>query len=128
MNELASGKFKGEDIKNDHATKKFFTKLAKKQEDLALSTTAEDICKIKLQALVRKLSCDLKDDTFDEATVNTIEMVRNVTDVRKFALEVKKHGAVKTGHKFGNLFLSSVRQLTGSVDNIPDIEIKENFN
>ena len=54
-------------------------------------------------------------------------MVRNVSDVKLFALEVKKHGAVQIGHKLGNRFLSSVRKITGSVDEIPDDEIKENF-
>ena len=69
----------------------------------------------------------MRNEAFEQPTVDTINMVRNVSDVKLFALEVKKHGAVQIGHKLGNRFLSSVRKITGSVDEIPDDEIKENF-
>ena len=103
------------------------TKLAKKQNDLALSTSAKDICKTKLRTLVNRLSSDLKNDSFDEPAVNIIEMVRNVSDLKQFALEVKKYGAIQAGHRLSSKFLLSVREITGSVDEIPDEEIRENF-
>ena len=56
-----------------------------------------------------------------------IEMTRNVANVKKFAMDVKKEGAIQIGLKLGILFLSSGRSVTGSVDEIPDSEIKENF-
>ena len=42
-------------------------------------------------------------------------------------MEVRKDGAVKTGHKLVNKFVTSVRKITSSVDEIPDDELKENF-
>ena len=41
LKELETGKFKGIDIKKEHESKAYFTKLAKKQSDLALFTSAE---------------------------------------------------------------------------------------
>ena len=73
------------------------------------------------------MSNDLKKDTFDEQTVDTIELVRNVCDVKSFALEVRKCGAVQAGHKLVTKFLSSTRKLTSSLEDIPDHEVKENF-
>ena len=69
----------------------------------------------------------MKNDTFDEPAVNIIEMVRNVSDLKQFALEVKKHGAVQAGHRLSGKFLLSVREITGSVNDIPGEEIKDNF-
>ena len=127
LKELEAGKFKGIDIVKDHEGVAYFTKLAKRNNDLSISTSALDISKTKLLTLVKKLSVDLKKDTFEEPTVKTIEMTRNISDLRMFALEVRKDGAVKTGHKLGNKFVNSVRKITASVDEIPDDELKENF-
>ena len=44
-----------------------------------------------------------------------------------FAMEVRKDGAVKTGHQLMNKFVTSVKKITSSVDEIPDDELKENF-
>ena len=125
--ELENGKFRGIDIKRDHESKAYFTKLTKNKQDIALSTSAVDITKTKMKTFVKRLSNDLKKDTFDEQTVDTIELVRNVCDVKSLALEVRKCGAVQAGHKLVTKFLSSTRKLTNSLEAIPDNEVKENF-
>ena len=40
---------------------------------------------------------------------------------------MRKHGAVETSHRIGEIFLKSSRKITGTLDDIPDMEIKENF-
>ena len=127
LESLKLGKFMGVDIMNEHETKAYFTKLARKESDLTLSTKAADITRTKLESLVKRLSTDLKKDTFEKATVECIEIIRNVSDVRSFAIEVRKHGAVQTSHRIGQQFLESSRKISGTLDDIPDIEIKENF-
>ena len=127
LTSLEAGKFKGIDITKDHESNAYFTKLAKKHNDLSISTSAVDICKTKLLTLAKRLSVDLKSGVFEEPTVKTIEMIRNISDLRMFSLEVKRNGSVKTGHKLGNKFFTLVRKITASMDEIPDNEIKENF-
>ena len=82
LTELEKGKFKDIDIKRDHESKAYFTKLAKKQNDLALSTSVIAITKTKMETLVKILSNDLKKDTFEDETFKTIELTRNVCDVK----------------------------------------------
>ena len=94
LESLKLGKFMGVDIINEHETKAYFTKLARKESDLALSTKAVDITRAKLESLVKRLSTDLKEDTFEKDTVECIEMIRNVSDVKSFAIKVRKIGAV----------------------------------
>ena len=62
-----------------------------------------------------------------KATVECIEIIRNVSDVKSFAIQVRKHGAVQTSHRIGEKFMEYARKITGTLDDIPDVEIKENF-
>ena len=80
-----------------------------------------------METFVKRLSNDLKKDTFDERTIDTMELTRKICDIRSFAIEVRKCGAVQAGHKLVTKFLSSTRKLTSSMDDIPDHEVKENF-
>ena len=66
--ELEAGKFKGIDIVKDHEGMAYFTKLAKRNNDLTISTIDLDISKTKLLTLVKKLSVELKKDTFEKPT------------------------------------------------------------
>ena len=124
---LKNSKFKGVAVKKDFEGKAFFTKLARRQQELNLMTSPADITKSHLEIFLGRLSSDIRSGAFEQKTVEMIEMTRNVANVKKFAMDVKKEGAIQTGLKLGSLFLSSVRSVTGSVDEIPDSEIKENF-
>ena len=73
------------------------------------------------------MSSDLKKDTFDEQTVAAMELTRNVCDIKSFAIEIRKCGAVQAVHKLVTKFLNSTRKLTSSLEDIPDHEVKENF-
>ena len=108
------------DITSDHKTKAYFTKLAKNESDLALATTTADIASSQMETLVKRLSCDLKEDTCEQSTKDTTKDIRNVSDIKSFAIEVKKCGAVQTSHKFGEQFLKSARKLTDTTEKIPD--------
>ena len=86
--------------KNDYKTKSYITKSTKKHNDLEGYTSVENVCKSNLYSIVSRLSRQLKHGTFEDSTVSTIEKIRHVSDLRKFALELKRHGAIQTGHKF----------------------------
>ena len=127
LEELKSSKFRRVEIKNDFEAKGFFTKLARRERDLNLLTNPAEITKVNLEIFVKRLSKDIRSEVFEEKTVEMIENTRNVADVKKFALLVKKQGAIQTGLKIGNAFVISSRKITGSVDEISDVEIKDNF-
>ena len=56
-----------------------------------------------------------------------IEATRNVSDIRSLLLDIRKVGAIQVGHKVGDHFVKSAKQLTDSVSFIEDSEIEENF-
>jgi hypothetical protein len=120
-------KFKGVVVKNDYESKAYNTKLARRNEQLVLATKVEDVTKTNLVALSRRIGSDLKKDTFDEESIKVIEIIRKVCDVKSFALAVKKNGSIQTAHQIGIEFQESSKKLTSTLDEIPDVEIKENF-
>ena len=50
-----------------------------------------------------------------------------MADVKSLAVEVKDHGFIHTAHKLGIMFVDSARKITNTINDIPDIELKENF-
>ena len=124
---LKSDKFRGVDIKNEHEKKAYYTKLTKKHDELGLSTRADEITAAKLEELVKRLSNDLRNETFEESTIECIDTIRKICDVKTFAVQVKKYGAVQSSHRLGAEFLKASRQVTGTLDDISDVEIRENF-
>ena len=127
LEELKVNKFRGVEIANDFESKAFSTKLAKKQNEINLQTSPESLVKTCIEQLVKRLDSDIRSETFEAKTVEIIEMTRNVVDVGRFAILVKDHGAVQTSLKIGGTFVSSVRAITSSVQDISDSDIKENF-
>ena len=61
----------------------------------------------------------------DEKSKEVIEATRNVSDIRSLLLDIRRVGAIQVGHKVGDHFVKSAKQLTDSVSFTEDIE--ENF-
>ena len=59
------------------------------QNNLALSTKAEDIIRRKMENLVKRLSCDIMKEAFEDHAVECIETTRNVCDAKSFAVQVR---------------------------------------
>ena len=55
----------------------------------------------------------------------TIELIRELSDLRELAAKVREHGAVSVGLMLGENFVVNVRKLTNSVDHIPTEALKE---
>ena len=70
---------------------------------------------------------DIESQIFDAKSKEVIEATRNVSDIRSFLLDIRKMGAVKKGHKLGEHFVKSARELTDSISFIEDSEIKGIF-
>ena len=49
----------------------------------------------------------------------TIELIRELSDLRELAAKVREHGPVSVGLMLGENFVLNVRKLTNSVDHIP---------
>ena len=127
LESLKTDKFMGVVVKPDYESKAYNTKLTKKKNNLELATKVEDVTRSNLSVLVKRLGSDLKNDTFEKDAVEAIELSRNVCDLRKFAVEVRKKGSVQTSHILGGVFKDSAKKLTTTLDEIPDAEMKENF-
>ena len=128
LEELGSNDaFKGVVIKAEHETKSFNTRLAKRSNDIVLATKADEIVKTNLVCLVTRLELDLRKDTFEKETVDVIELIRNVTDIKALSVEVRAKGYIHTAHMLGFKFTDSAKKITNTIKDIPDIEVKENF-
>ena len=57
-----------------------------------------------------------------------IERVRFLTDLRSLSREVMDKGHVYVGATRAEMFLKHTRKITATPDEIPDNEIKENYN
>ena len=66
---------------------------------------------------------DLKSEVFEDKTVEMIENIRIVCDLKTLLINVKKKGAVIIGYENGPKFLNAVRSLTGTLKNISDDDL-----
>ena len=94
------------------------------QERENAETVSERVTE-KMESLARKLKRDLHEGMFTKEVSDTIEMIREITDLKELAEKVKTHGAVSVGLMFGESFVVNMKKLTNSVDNIPNEELKE---
>ena len=84
---------------------------------------AEDNIKI----LITRLEKDLRKGVFPNETIELIEKIRFITDLRSLAKEVLDKGHVYVGATKSEIFLKNLRFITASLDEITDEEIKENY-
>ena len=69
----------------------------------------------------------MRREVFSEATVELIENIRFITDLRSLSKDLVNKGHVHVGATKGEKFLKNVRLITATLDDIPDHEIKENY-
>ena len=57
-----------------------------------------------MEALAKQLNRDLKDGIFTEEVSETIELIRELSDLRELAAKVRERGAVPVGLMLGENF------------------------
>ena len=122
VNYLEQGIFQGVNIKKERAERPYFTKSSDRQPDISIETEKQ-----KIKKLAQRLCFDIENQIFDETSKEVIEATRNVSDIRSLLLDIRKVGAIQVGHKLGDHFVKSAKQLTDSVSFIEDSEIEGNF-
>ena len=120
-------KFQRVEIKNSFEKKSFETRLAKKAGELELTKDVDKIVKTELQSLVNRLHDDLSSDIFDEKTEETIELTRNVCDLKSMAENIDEKGAIIFGTISADLFVDSAKKITNTISDIPDNILKQNY-
>ena len=121
------GTYMGAKVERDYGdklrTSRLFTQVQEREN-------AESVCDRvteKLESLAKKLKTDLQEGMFSKEVVDTIEMIREIADLRALAVEVKSQGAVSVGLMHGQKFAETMKKLTNSVDHIPTQELKEAY-
>ena len=79
----------------------------------------------KMESLAKQLKRDLREGMFTKEVSDTIEVIRELSDLKELAAKVKAHGAIAVGLMLGESFVENMRKLTNSVDHIPTEELKE---
>ena len=82
------------------------------------ATVQRHILRDTLGRQTHRLQNDLKSEVFDEKTVAMIENIRIVCDLKTVLSDVKKKGAIFFGLQNSAKFLSAVRSITGTIDDI----------
>ena len=82
------------------------------------ATVQRHILRDTLGRQTDRLQNDLKFEVFDEKTVAMIENIRIVCDLKTVLSDVKKKGAIFFGLQNSAKFLSAVRSITGTIDDI----------
>ena len=101
------------------------TRLAKKAGQIELTKDVDKIVKTELQSLVNRLHDDLSSDIFDEKTEETIELTRNVCDLKSLSQKLKAQESVLVGTLTADSFLESSRKITHTIHVVPDDIFKQ---
>ena len=81
------------------------------------------LVKERLKTLAWRLQNDLKSEVFDQDTVEMIENIRVVCDLKTALAEIKKTGAIMYGLQNSEKFLKAVRSITSSISGITDQDV-----
>ena len=121
------GKYQRIEIKNSFEKKSIETRLVKRAEEIRLTKDVGKIVETELLSLVKRLDNDLSSEIFEDKTVEVIELTRNVCDLRSIAEKVDEKGAVLVGLLTEDLFVNSARQITNTIEDIPDDILKSSY-
>ena len=84
------GKYKGVQIKKSFEKKTIATRLSRRENTLNLDKDPIMIAKTEITSLAQRLFDDLNKEVFENETVETIELTRNVCNLAYIAEEVRK--------------------------------------
>ena len=121
------GKYQRIEIKNSFEKKSIETRLVKRAEEIRLTKDVGKIVETELLSLVKRLHKDLSSEIFEDKTVEVIELTRNVCDLKSIAEKVDEKGAVLVGLLTEDLFVNSARQITNTIEEIPDDILKSSY-
>ena len=121
------GKYRGVLIKKSFNEKSILTKLSKSENTVNLEKDATKIAKAEIATLAKRLYDDLSNELFDEEVVKVIELTRNVSDLKSMAEQVEVKGSVLVGTLTADIFVKSSKQLTGTLEEVPDELLETNY-
>ena len=121
------GKYMSVQIKNKFEKKTIETRLASKAVRMELTRDAGKIVETELLSLSTKLYSDLSSEIFDEKTMETVELTRNVCDLKAMADKVDEMGAIVFGTISADLFVASANQITNTIEDVPNHILKMNY-
>ena len=119
------GNYMGGKIERDYPDRLRNTRFSFQVQNRERAETVSERVTENIEALAKQLNRDLKDGIFTEEVSETIELIRELSDLRELAAKVREHGAVSVGLMLGENFVVNVRKLTNSVDHIPTEALKE---
>ena len=80
-----------------------------------------------LRLLITRVEADLRLEIFSDSTVNMIEIIRFITDLKTVGAEIAKKGSVLLGSLRATKYVQYLRQVTHTLNEITDAEIKHNY-
>ena len=122
-----SGTYQNVKVEKDRDTRLYQTRLAVVAEMAEVEKDPVNQAEDNIRILVTRLEKNLREEVFSETTVESIEKIRFVTDLRSLSKEVMDKGRVYVGATKADEFLKNVRVITASLDDVPGHEIKENY-
>ena len=122
-----NGTYQNVKVDRDRDTKLYQTRLAVATESAELEKDPIRQAEDNVRILIARLERDLRKEVFSKETIEVIERVRFLTDLRSLSREVMDKGHVYVGATRAEMFLKHTRKITATVDEIPDNEIKENY-
>ena len=121
------GKYRGVKISKNFEEKTVVTRLARKEGLLNVTKDAFKIAETEIMCLAKRLHDDLDEDIFEKAVVEKIEKTRTVCDLKSLARKIKEKGSVLEGTLSASGFVESSKQLTGTIENISDEVLENNY-
>jgi hypothetical protein len=114
-------------IEKDSSTATYQTRFAVAQSSATVQRDPIKQTHDNILMLLTRLEKDLRAEVFNKTTVQLIERIRFVTDIKSLAKEVKQKGGVIVSAIKCKLFVENIRAITSSLDEIPDEELGQNY-
>ena len=121
------GTYQNVKIERDRDTRAYQTRLAVVGQMAEVEKDPLKQAEDNLKILITRLENDLRKEVFTEESVTIIEKIRFLTDLRSLATDLVDKGHIHVGATKEEQFLSNVRSITATLDDVPNSTIKENY-
>ena len=114
-------------IQRDSSSAMYQTRFAVTQTTIDLQTDPIQQSRDNVAILLKRMVTDLRNEVFEPTTIALIEKIRFMSDLHSLAKDLTKRGRVVVGAVNAKTFVEHARNITRTLDDISDAEIKDSY-
>ena len=119
--------YQGVFISKNRDNLSYQTRLSTFSRSIEVQMNVYEQAEDNIHILISRLESDLRQELFSESTIKLMEIIRFITDLKTLGTEILKKGSILVGSLKASKYVRYIRQVTNTLNEVDDEEIKENY-